>query len=116
SDLVKKLRRLIVDEWILNADTYNLFLLNGTDIEKEASLFLQDGFFDGALGDAMPLAAANILGIFITIVTDHESNPLLIVQPPPSKVLTTETVIHMSLRQLEKVAHYDALIPYTNRI
>ena len=79
SQAVPKLRKLIVAEWLENEDYYGLrnLCLN----EEEIISYEDNGVFGGALGDAMPLALANVLRLPIVLFTSIENFPVVVVNP-----------------------------------
>ena len=69
--LANFLRRLIVDEWTGPfRSEYQAFLTDAV-IEDDAQEFLTDGHYSTSLGDAMPLAMANVLQLPILIFVPH---------------------------------------------
>ncbi|KAL9987456.1 hypothetical protein ACROYT_G001769 [Oculina patagonica] len=79
SQTVLKLRKLIVAEWLENEDYYGLrnLCLNEQDIIS----YEENGVSGGALGDAMPLALANVLQLPIVLFTSIENFPVVVVSP-----------------------------------
>ena len=55
--------------------------LTDRDVEMEAQNFLRDGHFSSALGDAMPLAMANVLPLPILILVPNNLIPFLSIFP-----------------------------------
>ena len=101
------LRRLVVDEWTgVNRNDYQEFLAD-SDVGTEARSFLRDGHFSSALGDAMPLAMANVLHVPILILVPNALVPFLSIFPrfnigPISSIFLCYNN--------EGPGHYDALI------
>jgi PIN domain nuclease of toxin-antitoxin system len=58
-----------VDEWTGSFTSEYQGFLTDTIIEDEAELFLNSGHYSSSLGDAMPLAMANVLRLPILIPT-----------------------------------------------
>lgn len=79
SEAVPKLRKLMVAEWLENEDDYGLRNLCGN--EHDIFEYEESGVFGGALGDAMPLALANVLHLPIVIFTSIANFPLITVSP-----------------------------------
>ena len=79
--LIEKLRQSLVKEFLgPNRNEYeNAYLRQ--NYEEEAAKFLEDGFYDSQLGDAMPLAMANALKCNIVIFQSNESMPITYVSP-----------------------------------
>lgn len=76
------LRALIVEEWKGPfMEDYQKFFTSSIDIQREASEFLRSGHFSSSLGDAMPLAMANVLQVPIFILTPHYLTPFVSVFP-----------------------------------
>ena len=81
-ELSNRLRTLIVQEWRSDfASDYANFLPDGTDYLLEVQQYERLGFFGSNLGDLMPMAMANLLGISLTIITSEPSTPLINVCP-----------------------------------
>ena len=65
-----KLREIIVQEWMgCRRHLYEEFLADCPLFESHANLFLRHSFYDCELGNTMPLAMADALGV---IFTSHE--------------------------------------------
>jgi hypothetical protein len=79
--LANFLRRLIVDEWTGSFTSEYQGFLTDTIIEDEAELFLNSGHYSSSLGDAMPLAMANVLRLPILILTPTNLIPLTTIYP-----------------------------------
>ena len=104
SELTSKLRQIIVHEWLECRHAYEGFLTNEM-YEDEVSRFLQDGYYDSALGNTMPLAMATALNVSIVILTSIPSSPVYFVSPPT----TSELVLYLAYTSLGS-GHYDALV------
>ena len=112
SSLAQLLRRLVVEEWTGEfRSEYEGFLTNHAPIEKQAQAFLTDGHYSTSLGDAMPLAMANVLQI-----------PLHIYFTPgdgSQRVSPRDNVEGIAPLPLaftnDGPGHYDALIPAEDR-
>ena len=57
---------------------------------SDAKQFLQDGFYDHALGNTIPLALATALQATIIIFTPNTTNPILYITP---EIITTDETI-----------------------
>ena len=81
--LIKKLRELLVNEWLSNQECYKSFLetTEGYSFEAHARQFEQLGVFESNIGDAMLLELANVLQLQIVVFTSIESWPHMTVQP-----------------------------------
>ena len=109
--LAKFLRRLVVEEWTgAFRSEYQAFLTNAA-IEDEAHEFLTDGHYSTSLGDAMPLAMANVLQLPLLIFRQGNLVPFVTVFPrcnvdciPPLPLAYTN----------DGPGHYDVLIPAEN--
>ena len=89
--LAARLRELVVTEWLgPNRLEYENFLTNlDTEYENEASDFLEDGHYDSNLGNTMPLAMSNALGVSLVILTSLPSTPCFYITPrsePPTQL------------------------------
>ena len=104
-DICAKLRKLMFEEWMAHSDLYQHFLAKEQIFESEAKLFLNDGHFATDLGNAMPLAMANVLKLPIVIITQMENLPVLPITP-------RETIKCMSIFlafDQSGAGHYDAV-------
>lgn len=85
-ELIETLRKLVVEEFICsNVEEYSSFLLTSERLayEETAKKFLQDGFFDCELGNAVILALSNILRSSIIVVfTSLENYPVITIYSP----------------------------------
>lgn len=107
SVLSSKLREVIVQEWLgPNRCEYVCFLTNEDIYEHDALLFLQDGHYDSELGNTMPLAMANALGVSLVILTSIPSSPVFYIGPRSS---TTDVVLYLAYTSLG-TGHYDVLV------
>lgn len=104
SELTSRLRQIIVHEWLEHRHNYEGFLTNEI-YEYEVSKFLQNGYYNSALGDTMPLAMATALNISIVILTSIPSSPVFFVSPPT----TSELVLYLAFTSFGS-GHYDALV------
>ena len=107
-NLANFLRRLVVDEWTGPfRSEYQAFLTDAA-IEDEAQRFLTNGHYITSLGDAMPLAMANVLQLPILIFVPYSLVPFTTIFPRynvdciPPLLLAYEN---------DGPGHYDALIP-----
>lgn len=75
------LRILVVDEWNRNADEYINFLPESSNFFGEVANYRVSGYFGGPLGDLMPLAMTNVLGIPLAIITTESHTPIISVCP-----------------------------------
>ena len=106
-ELANILRRLVVDEWTGdNMNDYQEFLTD-RDVEMEAQNFVRDGHFSSALGDAMPLAMANVLHMPILILVPSSLIPFLSIFPRFN--MEPISPIFLSYHN-DGPGHYDALI------
>ena len=78
------LRGLVVEEWRERADEYASFLPENVNYLAEVSKFENPGFFNSALGDHMPKAISNVLGMPLCIVGSDPNTPVLQVSPSTS--------------------------------
>ena len=95
-DLAARLRELVVTEWLGPYRLeYENFLTNlDTEYENEASDFLKDGHYDSNLGNTMPLAMSNALGVSLVILTSLPSTPCFYITPrsePSTQCCTLHT-------------------------
>ena len=105
-ELSMKLREITVKEWQDNPQDYQGFLTNST-IMEESQLFQQSGHFDSALGDTVPLAVSNALGIPVIVFSSIQKYCVINITP---RHLTTAVPILLAYLQ-HGVGHYDAAIP-----
>ena len=80
-DIADHLRRLVVNEWKGGADEYSIFLPRNVNYFAEVSKFETPGFFDSPLGDHMPLAMSNVLGMALCIIPIDPNTSILDVYP-----------------------------------
>lgn len=105
------LRNMVVEEWRGNAAAqYASFLPNEVDYFMEVARFESEGVFSGPVGDLMPLAVANVLGIPLVIITSEPSNPLISVCPNGNTI--TSAPIFLAYTS-DGPGHYDAVITQT---
>lgn len=81
SEISIALRILVVDEWNRNADEYMNFLPDSSNYFREVANYRVSGYFGGPLGDLMPLAMTNVLGIPLAIITTESHTPIISVCP-----------------------------------
>ena len=107
--LAQFLRRLVVEEWTGTfRSEYQAFLTNHATIEEEAQAFLTDGHYSTSLGDAMPLAMANVLQLPLLIFTRGDFVRFMTVFPP----YNVDCIAPLPLAYTNNgPGHYDALIP-----
>ena len=106
NDLSRRLRELVVNEWILNQNEYRSFFGN-IDLQSETERFRRSGEFAGSLGDALPMGMANILNMPLIILTTVHNMPIISVVPRIS--LNNPTAIYLSYMQ-QGPGHYDAVV------
>ena len=112
--LIKKLREMIVEEWLgTRRYLYEEFLTDNSQFERWAIAFKQDSFFDCELGNTMPLAMANALGVSFVIFTSLERSPVYYVTPSSSSTTSSENVLYLAYN-VNGSGHYDACIPLTD--
>ncbi|CAH3193843.1 unnamed protein product [Porites evermanni] len=101
------LRQRIVDEWQGPfVDEYQQFFHDSElDVYTEAEHFRQSGEFSRPLGDAMPLAMANILQMPIVLITSAQNMPIVTITP---RRITDEVSVVLAYTQ-RGVGHYDAV-------
>ena len=105
-ELTSQLRMLVVEEWRSDtANEYINFLPTDIDYFAEVAQFETSGVFSGPISDLMPLAAANLLGIPLAIVTSEPTNPLISVCP--SRDIVSSTPIFLAYFAYGP-GHYDA--------
>ena len=106
NDLSRRLRELVVNEWIVNQNEYRSFFGN-IDLQSETEIFRRSGEFAGSLGDALPMGMANILNMPLIILTTVHNMPIISVVPRIS--LNNPTAIYLSYMQ-QGPGHYDAVV------
>lgn len=107
SEMAKKLRALLVDEWLSYPEEYAPFLTDeGSNFTEEANAFLQDGHFSSSLGDCMPLATTNILGIPLIIYSGMQNLPIVPLVPR-GRTLSVEPL--KLAYDASLCGHYDAI-------
>ena len=99
-----QLRAIMVQEMKNHSDEYQGFVAE-THIEEEAEKFLQDGHFFGELGNCMPLALANALGMPIILLTTMYHHPLIVFNPRRPKTFLPTMVAYNH----HGCGHYDAI-------
>lgn len=111
NEMAHILRRLVVEEWTSNCDRYQPFLHGEMHITEIAREFIHSGVHDAELGDAMPLAMANILSQPIVLLTSLQSTPFLNILPNDMSVpADSEFVITLAYNHVGS-GHYDVLTP-----
>jgi hypothetical protein len=104
------LRNLVVDEWIgPNTDDYLDFFHVDSKVNfiEHAKTYRISGTFASELGDAMPLALANVLGMPLVILSTQNFSPFLDICPREVK----HSVLPIYLCYYPNGGgHYDALI------
>ena len=109
-ELIKLLRKLIVDEFLsCNSVEYSSFLLSveHSSYEETAKRFDQDGFCDCELGNAVNLALANILRTSLVVFTSLENYPILTIIPKNDPV--SNVPVYLAFEKIGP-GHYDAVI------
>ncbi len=82
TELVARLRTLIVEEWMgTQRHIYEEFITDTSQFEFWANLFKQNYFYDCELGNTMPLAMANALSVSFVVFTSHECSSPYYVTP-----------------------------------
>ena len=107
TEIARRLRQLVVQEWLSNSEQYQHFVQPGLDYYSEAKRFLMPGHFAASIGDAMPLAAANVLHLPLVLVTSVTDWPLTIVTPQVQAI--SNVPLYLAFTQ-EESGHYDSLI------
>lgn len=107
TELVKKLREIIVEEWIgCRRHLYEDFLEDSCQFESWANSFKENYFYDCELGNTMPLAMANALGVSFVIFTSHKRSSLYYVTPTS----LSSNVLYLAYN-LHDSGHYNACVP-----
>ena len=109
-ELIKLLRKLVVDEFLsCNSVEYSSFLLSveHSSYEETAKRFDQDGFFDCELGNAVNSALANILRTSLVVFSSLENYPILRIIPKNDPV--SNVPVYLAFEQIGP-GHYDAVI------
>ena len=107
TEIARRLRQLIVQEWLSNSEQYQPFVQPGLDYYSDAKRFLMPGHFAASICDAMPLAAANVLHLPLVLVTSVTDWPLTIVTPHVQAI--SSVPLYLAFTQ-EDSGHYDSLI------
>ena len=110
--LSKHLRRLFVDELLSDRCDYKAFLVDDiqTIWEDEVKKFASVGHFDSVVGDLMPYAISNILGINIVIIPTDCHTPVMYVNPTEVSNKGIIFLVYTPHTQ-ECPGHYDAAEP-----
>ena len=74
--------------------------------ERDALQFLQDGHYLSELGNTMPLAMANALGVSLVILTSIPSSPVFFIG---HRSHTSDILLHLAYTSLG-TGHYDGLV------
>ena len=104
-----KLRHIFVNELFSERRAnYEAFVTHtNIDYEREARMFLTNGYFDSELGNVMPLALSTALQLSCVIFTRDETVvPPLYITP---EIITTEATVFLVYTSQGK-GHYDAAI------
>ena len=91
--LCQQLRLAAVTEWKENKDLYFAYM-TGEDIDSEADLFKQDGFFSSTLSDSALTALANAISMQFIVFTAQESYP--VVHIPPRQIKCGEPIYYLA--------------------
>lgn len=87
-DMIKALRKAIVQEWLgERSESYQSFL-TGQQLQAEADQFLRMGEFSGDVGDLVLLALSHVLQMPIVVFTLIQNLPIIVQHP------TTDSLIH----------------------
>ena len=78
-EMADHLRRLMVKEWRERHHEYDHFLPENVNYAAEVLKFERLGFFTSPLGDLMPEAMSNVLGMSLRIVSSNPNTPVLYV-------------------------------------
>ena len=101
------LRGLVVEEWGERPNEYASFLQENVNYLAEVSKFENPGFFNSPLGDHMPKAISNVLGMPLCIVGSDPNTPVLQVSPTAS----TDSPVQIILAyNTSGPGHYNAAI------
>ena len=99
-----QLRALMVREIKANSDDYRGFVIEN-NIEEEADKFLENGYFSGEIGNCIPLAVSNALGMPIFIIPTMLSQPVIALNPRKAHVFFRILVAFNH----HGCGHYDAI-------
>ncbi len=107
TELAAKLRSIIVDEWMgPRKHVYEEFVTDISQFDSWANSFKQNCFFDCELGNTMPLAMANALGVSFVVFTSQErSSPYYV-----ASTISSTKVLYLAYN-LHGCGHYDACVP-----
>jgi hypothetical protein len=104
-----KLREVIVQEWLgPNRSEYESFLTSESTYEDDAKQFLQLHHYNTDLGNTMPLAMANAIGVSFIILTSMASSPVFIVSPRAGT--SADHVLYLAFTSVGSLQHYDGLV------
>ena len=107
------MRKLVVEEFLsCNVEEYSSFLLTSERLsyEETAKKFLQDGFFDCELGNAVILALSNILRSSVIVVTSLENYPIITIVPENDPL--SNVPVYLVFEQTVP-GHYDGVTEIT---
>lgn len=107
TQLARLLRKLICLEWKVNEDKYKPYI-NDVNYKREIRKFRSDKFYSSILGDVLPLAMCNLIGIPMKIITNLSECPLIDVCPQDDPLLSIKSspVLLLAYNQ-ENGGHYD---------
>lgn len=105
-EIARRLRELVVQEWLCNEAQYHHLVGEDDDYTTEVEHLLTPGHFAASIGDSMPLAAANALNIPILLVTSVQNMPLTIVSPEVQSISKIPLVLAFTQ---EGAGHYDSV-------
>ena len=91
-------RRMMYEDFIPQGDDY---------YSSEASKFLQDGYYDSALGNIIPLALATALQVPFIIFSKNQHTPLMYITP---EIITVDAAVSLVYTP-SGPGHYDAALP-----
>ena len=106
-EIADHLPGLVVKEWRERADEYVRFLPETVNYFAEVSKFENPGFFTSPLGDHMPKAMSNILGMPLCIVGSEPNTPVLQVSPSASTDSPVQVILAYNSNG---PGHYNATI------
>ena len=106
-ELSQHLRELTVKEWLSNQSYYQSFLETSSDIEVDATRFLDQTHFENSLGDTMILAMSNVFCTPIIIFSTLQNNSIIPVMP---RSVIGDALILVAYNSMG-AGHYDAVIP-----
>ena len=101
------LRGLVVEEWGERPNEYASFLQENVNYLAEVSKFENPGFFNSPLGDHMPKAISNVLGMPLCIVGSEPNTPVLQVSPSACTDSPVQIILEYNT---SGAGHYNAAI------